>query len=103
MTDIIKPSVRIVEGILKDVVMKKAIVVSTPSTPERETSNLLKEPPPPPRIAHARAYGHIAVSFCQCDLVFVDWDDRIGRRALQTCCAAIGAALAALALTLVPL
>ena len=49
MTDIIKPSVLIVEGILKDVVMKKAIVTSTPSTPVRETANLLKEPPPPPR------------------------------------------------------
>ena len=48
MSDIIKPSVLIVEGILKDVVMKKAIVTSS-STPARESANLLKEPPPPPR------------------------------------------------------
>ena len=49
MSDIIKPSVLIVEGILKDVVMKKAIVTSSSSTPAKEPANLLKEPPPPPR------------------------------------------------------
>ena len=38
MSEIIKPSVLIVEGILKDVVMKKAIVTSS-TPPARETAN----------------------------------------------------------------
>ena len=63
MNDIIKPSVLIVEGTLKDIVMKKAI--ETSSTPARETANLLKEPPPPPRKSKSDIFENTGELFAE--------------------------------------